>query len=62
MATSNWYVKRKGTRDLGPMTHRDARSAALEIARSTGDVPDLQRRAKGEETKRMTPRFPELRR
>jgi len=63
MATSNWwYVKRKGRSDLGPMTHREARAAALEIAKAAGTTPELQQRTPGQPTKRVTPHFPELRR
>lgn len=58
-----WYVLRKGRQDLGPLTHREARTAALEIARDTGgrvqDVPRLERRFR-DETKVLRPWFPEL--
>lgn len=58
--TSNWWVKRKGQSNLGPMTHRVARRAALEIARDGGEVPELQQRVQGKAKRTHRPRFPEL--
>ena len=59
MAQEMW-VKRKGEPELGPMTFREARRTALEIGRTSSDVPDLQQRVRGEANRTHRPHFPEL--
>jgi len=61
-AKQEWWIKRKGQADLGPLTHREARRTALAVADSGGGVPKLQRRRQGEPTRTILPRFPALER
>jgi len=55
-----WWVRRKGDKGLGPMTHREARTTSLAIARAGDTAPQLQRVVEGRETITFRPRFPEL--
>ena len=59
-STGEWWVKRKGHTDLGPLTHSRARSAAKAIAQVLGKAPPIQRRVDGKVVTTITPRFPEL--